>query len=331
SVKIRLLGLLLLFLTTASGVFAFSSAKSHQAKPAISVEIALKAIDFASKNDISIDSEFSANLRRGIEFTGRRYSEITNQYFNRNRYYSPALGRFVSKDPLSFGGGHNLWRYSNNNPIRWLDPWGLIQECYIGPCTEPEYDERPEDRYQPTFFINLLAIYNPGVSLTPEDQQKKWEGTKILGELALTEISFAALEAFIGAGKFCEIDSLLGRGKTLGQSGNAARTLPNTTRGWKVGDPINNLTSANNVPTWNTVRARYWKNEAAANATNYSETNLARMQKGLAPQRINPTTGKIESMELHHAPAQRNGGLFDVQKVWPDDHAAIDPFRKTGN
>jgi filamentous hemagglutinin len=55
------------------------------------------------------------------------------------------------------------------------------------------------------------------------------------------------------------------------------------------------------------------------------------MQGGLAPQRINPNTGALESMELHHTPAQRKGGLFDVQKFWPDEHAAVDPFRKTGN
>ena len=55
------------------------------------------------------------------------------------------------------------------------------------------------------------------------------------------------------------------------------------------------------------------------------------MKQGLAPQRVNPTTGDVESMELHHTPAQRNGGLFDVQPVWPDEHAAVDPFRQTGN
>jgi YD repeat-containing protein len=107
-------------------------------------------------------------------------------------------------------------------------------------------------------------------------------------------------------------------------------TLPNSTRGWRVGDPVNNLTSAGNVPSWATVRSRYWKNEALTNAAEWSEDNVARMQSGLAPQRMNPYTGELESMELNHVPAQRDGGLFDVEQVWPDDHAAVDPFRQLG-
>ena len=79
------------------------------------------------------------------------------------------------------------------------------------------------------------------------------------------------------------------------------------------------------------MRQRFWKNEALNSAKTYSPSNLTRMKKGLAPQRINPRTGKVESMELHHTPAMRDGGLFRFKKVWPDEHAAIDPFRHTGN
>ncbi len=64
-------------------------------------------------------------------------------------------------------------------------------------------------------------------------------------------------------------------------------------------------------------------------AIGYDPFNLTRMQKGLAPQRINPNSGLMESMELHHhIVPQRNGGLFDFMKVWPDEHRALDPFRR---
>jgi hypothetical protein len=40
--------------------------------------------------------------------------------------------------------------------------------------------------------------------------------------------------------------------------------------------------------------------EAFLNSSAYSESNLLRIPKGLAPQRLNPNTGLMESMELHH-------------------------------
>ena len=35
-------------------------------------------------------------------------------------------GRFISRDPISFAGGDvNLYGYVQNNPVNWIDPWGL--------------------------------------------------------------------------------------------------------------------------------------------------------------------------------------------------------------
>jgi len=35
-------------------------------------------------------------------------------------------------------------------------------------------------------------------------------------------------------------------------------------------------------------------------------------------------------MELHHDPAQRDWGLFDVVELWPDEHAQADKYRQLG-
>ncbi|PKK88536.1 MAG: hypothetical protein CVV64_18455, partial [Candidatus Wallbacteria bacterium HGW-Wallbacteria-1] len=76
-------------------------------------------------NGWAFGKQFASKLTPYL-YTGRRYSEITNQYFNRNRYYSPALGRFVSKDPIGFAADINLYRYVGNNPLIWVDPSGLF-------------------------------------------------------------------------------------------------------------------------------------------------------------------------------------------------------------
>jgi hypothetical protein len=51
------------------------------------------------------------------------------------------------------------------------------------------------------------------------------------------------------------------------------------------------------------------------------------MKKGLAEQRINPTTAELESKELHHPIPQRQGGKEFIE-VWPEEHARIDPCRR---
>ncbi len=42
-----------------------------------------------------------------------------------NRWYDSNLGMFISRDPISFAGGQNLYTYCGNNPVNWVDPWGL--------------------------------------------------------------------------------------------------------------------------------------------------------------------------------------------------------------
>ena len=58
-------------------------------------------------------------------FTGRRYDSETGLYYYRARYYSPEIGRFLQPDPIGYAAGLNLYTYCGNNPINWVDPYGL--------------------------------------------------------------------------------------------------------------------------------------------------------------------------------------------------------------
>jgi len=42
-----------------------------------------------------------------------------------NRYYAPSLGRFISRDPIGFDGGINLYAYGFGDPVNYSDPEGL--------------------------------------------------------------------------------------------------------------------------------------------------------------------------------------------------------------
>ena len=61
-------------------------------------------------------------------FTGRRYDPESHLCYYRARMYSPALGRFLQPDPAGYIDTMNLYAYCGNNPINWIDPWGLRDE-----------------------------------------------------------------------------------------------------------------------------------------------------------------------------------------------------------
>ncbi|MBC6419043.1 MAG: hypothetical protein GDA44_09775, partial [Prochloron sp. SP5CPC1] len=56
-------------------------------------------------------------------FTGRELDPITGLVYYRARYYDGE--RFISEDPIGFGGGDgNLYRYVGNSPTNFTDPLG---------------------------------------------------------------------------------------------------------------------------------------------------------------------------------------------------------------
>jgi RHS repeat-associated protein len=73
-----------------------------------------------------------SSIGNSITYTGQRYDADTGLYYYKNRYYSPKLGRFMSKDPLGMVDGPNLYAYVNNDPLNWTDPMGTTTLASVG-------------------------------------------------------------------------------------------------------------------------------------------------------------------------------------------------------
>ena len=59
-------------------------------------------------------------------FAGGIYDQHTGLVRFGARDYDPETGRWTAKDPIGFGGGDtNLYGYVLNNPISFVDVWGL--------------------------------------------------------------------------------------------------------------------------------------------------------------------------------------------------------------
>jgi len=57
-------------------------------------------------------------------FTARPFDQDTGLQNNLNRWYDASVGRWLSEDPVVFGGGVNLYAYSGNSPATVPDPSG---------------------------------------------------------------------------------------------------------------------------------------------------------------------------------------------------------------
>jgi RHS repeat-associated protein len=69
----------------------------------------------------------TGNIATRYQYTGREKDDATGLTYYRARWYSGELGRFISEDPIGFGGRDiNLFGYVHNNSINRKDPLGLL-------------------------------------------------------------------------------------------------------------------------------------------------------------------------------------------------------------
>lgn len=169
-----------------------------------------------AKSDFFENSEIISN---NIRFQGQYFDGETGLHYNRYRYYSPYVGRFISKDPIGLLGGSNIYAYAPN-PVGWVDQLGLAKtptrtlqknwKNYVG-CKHTnsdihhgfpeEYAERFKniagiDVNNPQYYYNLPKekhTKSPGIhtnsSRTGQNWNKTWGG--ILNQVEAMNLSQA--------------------------------------------------------------------------------------------------------------------------------------------
>lgn len=97
-----------------------------------------------------------------FRFPGQYYDSESTLHYNWNRYYNPAIGRYISSDPIGLLGGADTYSYTNQNPLGYVDPeaFQASPNCQHGdlqcdPEPSPPFDLTPTQARQLNELIRV--------------------------------------------------------------------------------------------------------------------------------------------------------------------------------
>jgi RHS repeat-associated protein len=116
--------------------------------------------------------DFSSGMNLG--YTGKPYDPATGLYNYGYRDYQPVAARFTTVDPIR--DGNNWFAYVNNDPVNYVDPWGLKGRITNNTdktiLVKPEYPLDTDNAFEP---VAPDGIYNGDIDgvLTPDGKTYK--------------------------------------------------------------------------------------------------------------------------------------------------------------
>ena len=74
----------------------------------------------------------SHNFALNLRLPGQYFDVETGLHYNRQRYYDPQAGQYISPDPMGHPNGGNPYAYVGHNPLAYVDPDGLVLFAFDG-------------------------------------------------------------------------------------------------------------------------------------------------------------------------------------------------------
>ena len=97
-------------------------------------------------------------IENRFAFTGEQYDPVSQLYYLRARFYSPAIARFMQEDTY-YGDGLNLYSYCHNNPVMYVDPSGhYAYEYYPNMFDDIDVENGQKGLFKSSSSTNLGKI-----------------------------------------------------------------------------------------------------------------------------------------------------------------------------
>lgn len=177
--------------------------------------------------------ENTQGIHQPIRYQGQYEDQETGLYYNRYRYYSPDLGRYISHDPIGLAGGFNTYNYVTN-PNNWVDPMGLE--------LSPARQVIRKRYFSPNSAIQEFGITDAGVN--------QWLCRAVLSEKSGYIVAYNYLSDARSFG-LDGIDPNIAAAKRY-MEGYVGNYTPN----WMFGQ--HNLKILRDSPTWNMFEWTQW-------------------------------------------------------------------------
>ncbi len=176
----------------------------------------VKRIDYDTFGNVISDSVESFTVPFG--FAGGLHDHDTDLVRFGHRDYMPEIGKWTAKDPILFAGGDtNLYGYVLNNPINYIDPFGLWGVKYGGSLMGIDFSAVAYDSNKgwfPSTKTNIdvsTTVFGGGVQFTfdtpvesrttpCEDVNVSMGMGKYLGVTYNTELSRGSVNIGLGLG-----------------------------------------------------------------------------------------------------------------------------------
>jgi RHS repeat-associated protein len=199
-------------------------------------------------------------------FTGKERDDETGWDYFGARYYDPAIGRFLSVDPMaSKAPDITPYHYTHNNPVNRFDPTGMQD----GNLFTPKYQVNGIDvDYDIFSWLNTVLPDETNTDKNKEDKNKKNNDSnksKQIGGNTASNLRHASETALLGttAGGALEV---MWKNRRIRNESSISKMIPYA---GKFGKQLTKVATAASIGIWGYETYAYFKGNSNINSFDY--------------------------------------------------------------